>query len=247
MKIPGLDDNNVEVESADFADRLPMKPFDSEMVKKELSEFQKDALQLKAIAEIFEITDDESFARAVEMLGQTKSFSTRLKRAAYSFYIEPFNQYKFVLNIQNSIVTILDEAAAIVKRKLDQRAYQKELERREAEKKAREAAEKFQKDLNKEAKKKGIDPIDLPPAPVLPKETAPIKTESGTLRVKLVWGFEIEDIESPEIFKWVLKIAVKDYKKLAEKTLKKVIRGGVHEGIEGVRFHEKVDSSHRIR
>lgn len=263
MKIPGVDDQS---KSATFiindqggpdlagpsgpgaqVEGIMSRPFDITAAQNRLAEFEAKVLELKAVAIKFEIVDDQSFVRLAEMTGQAKQLDKNIGRAAEAFYIDAYNYYKSVLNIKNSITNITAEIARILKQKSNEYAYKKELDRREAEKKARAEAAKVQAKLDAQAKKKGVAPITMAPAPVIPKDTGPLKTQSGTMSTKMVWTFELEDLTSKAVFDLVLRTTPAKYREVAEAALKKAVKSGVHEKVEGVRFFERAETTHRAR
>ena len=81
----------------------------------------------------------------------------------------------------------------IAKTKIGQYQYQKELERRKKEEAARKAQEKLQAEMNKEAKKAGVEAPELPPV-VLPEKQEAIRTGSGSAHMQTEWVHELTDI-----------------------------------------------------
>jgi len=79
-----------------------------------------------------------------------------------------------------------------LKKKIADFSYQKELERREAERKAEEARQKLQEKLDEEAEIRGVEPVQVEPQ-VVPKEDTTTRTEAGTSHQRIHWTFEIVD------------------------------------------------------
>ena len=134
----------------------------------------------------------------------------------------------------------------VLKPKQDNYAHQKEIERREAEKRAKAEADAFQKQLDKKAKAAGVAPVKMETRPVVKADTGPVKTQSGTMSTKMVWDFEIVDPASPALFKYVLTLFKAEYIKLATRALKKGVKAGVIK-MNGVRYFERAETTHRTR
>ncbi|GAF69273.1 unnamed protein product, partial [marine sediment metagenome] len=82
---------------------------------------------------------------------------------------------------------------------------------------------------------------------VIPEKLAPVKTESGSMTVEMVWDARILDMRDPGLLDWVLRLAPAEYVKALEKVLKVALRDGVREGIPGVEFFERAETKHRKR
>lgn len=223
------------------------KPFDLTTAQNKLAEFETKVLELKTFADNFQIIDETSFARLAEMTGQAKVLEKSVSRSAEAYYIDHFNFYKSVLNIKNAICNITGAIVFSLKQKADRYAYQKEIDRRADEAKAKAEAASFQKKLNADAKKKNVAPVQMQTVPVIKPDVAPVKTQSGTMSTKMVWDFELTDFRTKAIFDYVLKVCAKEYIAVANKAIKKMVKAGIHEGIKGVKFFERADTTHRAR
>ena len=228
---------------------IAAKPFDLTAAQVKLDEFKAKIDKLNVVAENFEVKNDDDFARLAEMAGQAKTLEKAVTRAAEDHYLDYYNHYKSILNIKNSITSLTAAIARTLKQKADQYAYQMELARREKEKKAKAEAEAFQKKLAADAKKKGVAPVVPAPAPAIgkPHGATSVKTQSGALSQKMVWDFEFTDFKTKDIFDYVLKVCAGEYIKVAEKAIRKMVKAGIHEGIKGVKFFERMDTKHRQR
>jgi len=254
MKIPGVDDGQgpevtvLDPDPAAMAAPLPANVFDITAAQNSLDGFRAKVEDLNAIAVAFEVTDDVAFARLAEMAGQAKQLDKAVSRAAEGFYIDAYNYYKSVLNIKNAITNATTAIARVLKQKGNEYAYKKELDRREAEKKANAEAVKVQARLDAEAKKKGVKKVTIP-APVfnIPQKAEPVKTQSGTMSSKMVWDCELTDLTSKAVFDMVLRTSPAKYRAIAEAVLKKAIKSGIHEKVKGVRFFERAETTHRAR
>ncbi len=68
-----------------------------------------------------------------------------------------------------------------------------EQKRREQEAKQRQLALEAQKRINDEAKKAGVDPVQIP-MPTIPTKPEAIRTETGAAHVRMKWGYDVVDI-----------------------------------------------------
>jgi hypothetical protein len=189
------------------------------------------------------IQSNEDLATSAEMTGQLKKMIKEVTTAAEGVYLEPYKTYKTILGLKNSITKKLDALVFKLNKKNNDYAWQVELERREQEKKMQEAEAALQKKIAAQAKKKKIE---LPPAPVTSKlpEKQSLKTESGTMSIKLVMVGEIQDLNSAELFAHVVRMQKEAYQKLAEKTIKGLIKVGITE-CKGVNFEKRPEAKHR--
>ena len=264
MKLPGRDDDN-ESKATDISDypgvtvlngppiqaeQIPAPPklFDVAEIERRLVPFKADIKRLCDIAEKLKIETDADFERAAEMTGQAKAINKAIDGAVRAVVTPYYDFYKTGLNTGKALTNRVDNGVlARLKSKSDGYAYQKELDRRAAEKKAKDEAAAFQKKLDADAKKKGVAPVKMQTAPVVKAETGPVKTQSGSMSVKMVWDFEFTDFKTKAIFDYVLKVCAGEYIKVAEKAIKKMVKAGMHEGIDGVRFFERAETKHRAR
>jgi hypothetical protein len=175
-----------------------------------------------------QVSDEATEKRCSEMTSQTKALKKEIE-ATQDLLIG--DAQKFVKSVQSFTLPFRKDLEAIeaqLKRKLGDYAYRKELDRRKAEAAAQAAAAAAQKKIDREAKKAGVEPVQLP-TPIVPKEAAPVRTETGTSSYVSTWDFEVEDITKvPAKFLMVEAAAVKN-----------AIRAGVRE-IPGLKIFEKM-------
>jgi len=136
--------------------------------------------------------------------------------------------YKSILNFKNSFTDKIDFIIRSGKKKLSEYSYQKELERREAEKKAREELERKQAEMDKFADNAGIDRIELTGV-IVETSSGPIRSESGSASTQIKWDFEVVDLEA--VPRQYLRYEVN---KMA---INEAIRAGIRE-IQGLRIFE---------
>jgi len=137
---------------------------------------------------------------------------------------------QFVRTVNNFAKTFTDRLKKIedgLKKKISDHNYRMELERREQERKAREAAEKLQAQLDEEAKEKQVEPVKIP-VPVVPEPEHVTRTETGASYQRLRWDYEIID-ES---------IIPRDCLLVNDKIIRQKIAMGLRD-IPGIRIYEK--------
>lgn len=161
--------------------------------KHSLMQFRSAIQAMNAEASELEVQDDESERRGAEMTAQARGLQRQIEEKQKQIIEEPQRFVKAVQNFTLPFRKDLDAIIAQVKRKLEAYGYRKELARREAEKRAQEEAARIQKEMDRRAKKAGVEPVVIL-APVLPDKREPVRTESGTTSYVSVWDYGIEDV-----------------------------------------------------
>ena len=169
-----------------------INPFDIEPAKAELSVYEEKLKEMLAKAQRFEINDEESSRIAVQMGLQAKKLGKQIKEMGAEKTKEHRLYTGAVRNLVKVHTDITDEIESTFKGKFSVYSRLKEMKRREAEQKAKVAAEKLQVQINKDAAKKKIDPIHIP-EPALPQKQAPTRTEGGSASIKKVWTWKLID------------------------------------------------------
>ena len=183
------------------------------------------------------INCNDSKLLAADFLGKVKALNKRVK--GHSEEVTK-TQKLFIKEIDNFVRPYLSTLAGIsteLSNKLAEYSYKEEIERREKEKKIREAQEQAIMEIKKAAEKNNIsvEDIILPPAPVVKKETT-TKVSNGSFYIKKTWDYEIVDIN---------KIP-KEYVQVVENkpAIKAAIAAGIRE-IEGIKIFEKANGNFR--
>ena len=152
---------------------------DIEAAKHNLMQFRSAVNAMQAEATALEVRDAETEEKGAEMTAQTK----KLKKAIEAKQEDIIGEAsKFVRLVQAFTLPFRKDLEAIeaqVKRKLGDYGFLKEQARRIAEEAARKAA--------------NVEPVQLP-TPVIPKQSAPVRTESGTTSYVSQWTYEVEDV-----------------------------------------------------
>lgn len=220
-------DAAIDIGNGDSAyDPNQITPLDA--AKNQLMSFRAGVNAMQREATEITVSDPATEGRCSEMIAQVKSLKKDIEAQQEILIAEP---QKFVRSVQQFTLPFrggLDAIEAQLKRKLGDYGYRKEMERRKAEAAAQAAAAAAQKKIDREAKKAGIEPVQLP-TPVIPQETAPVRTESGTTSYVPVWDFEVEDIS---------KVPPK-YLVVNDSAVKAAIRAGVRE-VPGLKISERM-------
>jgi hypothetical protein len=161
--------------------------------RNQLMRFRSGVSAMQREASEIVVADAATEARCSEMTAQAKTLAKQIIAQQDEIIGDA---QRFVKSVQGFTLPFRKDLEAIegqLKRKLGDYAYRKEMDRRKAEVAAQKATAEAQRKIDREAKKAGIEPVQLP-APVLPQETAPTRTESGTTSYVPVWDFEVEDV-----------------------------------------------------
>jgi len=201
--------------------------YDVEGVKDKILAYTRELDKMFEAAQVLDVTDEPSLVKAVEMGTKAKGLWNKIEQVRKEEIKEP---NEFVKSI-NSFAKIFQERLRnienMVKKKVADFEYHRELKRREEERKAREEQERLQAQIDKEAKEKGVESVKVGEV-VMPEPEKVTRTESGASHQRLHWTFEIED-ES--------KIP-REYLIPDEKKIRQAVAMGLRE-IPGVKIFEK--------
>lgn len=197
----------------------------ADMLKKQFGvQVRKYAEEAKKLV----ITDDESEKQMISKAGEMKALFAQIDTKRKEI-IKYHDQYVRKVNaLAKSFKDILDPAIQNLRCKLGNYQYKKELERQKREKKALKEQNILQKQIRKEAEKKGIEAPEMPPpAPVEKKQTITRADDGSSAYIRTEWAFEIIDLSKvPD-----------EYKMLDDKKVNAMIKAGVRI-IEGLRIFE---------
>lgn len=184
----------MDKESEEYAAKqlVGADPFDIEPAKAELLVYEQKINEMVDKAQAFEIVDDESNSQAVQMGLQAKKLSKLVKEIGADRTKEHRTYVGAVRNFVKVYTTMLDSIESGLKEKFKDFSRLQEMKRREAERAAQKAAEQLQERINREAKKKHIDPIIIPEV-ALPTKQEAVRTEEGSGSIRKVWTFRIVD------------------------------------------------------
>jgi len=167
-----------------------LSPID--LAKKQLEVYQRGISDMQAEAEAIAVRTSDDERRCAEMAAQAKTLLKKIEATQAEIVAEP---QRFVRSVQTFTLPLrrqLDGIVNVLKAKIGQYAYIKEQGRRKAEEEARKASVALQKKLDKEAKRAGIEPVQMPQM-VIPVEKGPVRTESGTSSIRFVWTYDVVD------------------------------------------------------
>lgn len=253
----------VEFFDAEMPASVPAKKDPVAVARAAMAKGLEEIGRIKNESDVFEIKSEGDLQLAVELQGQAKTILKRLTDSGESYYKPHFDTYKQIRNIVTATIEPLNDAIKILKQKSDQFAYQLEVQRREAEAKARAEAAALQAKIDKEvaeqraaeakaAKAEKREPVEMPPivvdTPVIPKEIK-AKTEHGSIKVSMVLRHEVTELESEYLFGLVLAYCRPAYKTMVDQACKKAIKAGALgvAGGPGVMVREEADTQHRRR
>jgi len=169
----------------------PDYAFNMEVVKACFIPYLNQINEMIAQAQAHMIIDAETNKQAVAMAGEAKRLSKRIEGQGSQLIEEPNQFVKSVRSFCKDFITPLGEIEADLKRKIGAWQYSVELNRREQEIRAQEAARELQKQLDAEAKEKGVESVTVI-TPVVPKQESVVRSETGTSsHIRKAWKAEI--------------------------------------------------------
>lgn len=205
--------------------------YNMETIKKDFLPYHQEIDKILKDAEEVVVKDEHSLKSAVTIGGGAKKLNKKITAQRKEIVEDP-NQ--FVKSVNNFCKTFTDKLLQIentVKKKIADYQYSQELQRREQERKAQEAAMRLQDQLDKEAEEKNVAPVQVV-TPVIPKQPAVARSESGaSSHIRMQWVGEIEDEPMIPI----------EYCSPDQKKINNAIKMGIRQ-IAGVRIWEKPTS-----
>jgi len=193
-----------------------------EKYEPEFNRLVKEAKDLKVI-------DDESVKKATSQGTDAKRLGNEIEKRRKEINEIPYNRFTAV----NKFCKLFTEKLKLVEgeagRKIRQYDAQVEQDRRDAEKKANEAAAELQEKLNAEAKEQGIEPEKVQ-MQTIPEEKTIHRTASGTAHQRGVMTFDPDKVELDKV--------PRKYLMLDEKKVRAAIKTGIKK-IEGITIYEK--------
>jgi hypothetical protein len=215
-------------------DNPPLKLSDilnMEFVRQNFTEYSEKIEVMKAQAEAHVVENDESNVKAVTMAGEAKRLSKKIEEKRKQIIDEPNTFVKSVNGFCKTFMEPLQSIEKVLKQKVGQYQYKQELARKEAEKKAEAERLKLQAKLDKEAKKKGVEPVQVAPL-VLPEEKTVTRTETGSAaHIRKQWKAEVTNE----------KEVPREFCSPDMKIINQAVKMGVRD-IPGVRIFEDVST-----
>ncbi|HDZ27506.1 hypothetical protein LCGC14_1200360 [marine sediment metagenome] len=205
-----------------------INPFDIEPAKAELSVHEEAIKEMVAKSRAFKITDDESNSMAVQMGLQAKKLAKRIKEAGADKTKEHRLFTGAVRNLVKVYTDMLEDIETGLKGKFRVYSRLKEIKQKEDERKLQEANRKLQAEIDRDAKKKKIDPVQLPEV-ALPQKQAPTRTEKGSASIRKKWTWDKETYDFSKI--------PDEYKMIDGPAISKAIKAAVR-NIPGIRIFQ---------
>ena len=206
------------------------KSLDIEGIKRHIKEKYMpkiEKLKIEAIDQV--VGNDAEEKDAIEKTGQTKKLLKAIETQRKEAIKEPDEYVRGINSFCKSFKDSLSEIERLLKKKISDYGWQKEIERRKKEKEVQEEARKLQEKINTEAEKAGIEPPKVgAPAPMI-KEKKVVRTESGTSS-HLRTEFKLIDILD-------FALVPDDYKVLDKSKVRAAIKAGIRE-IPGLKIEE---------
>jgi hypothetical protein len=173
------EDRVVDGELVEETALVPVNIPSLDRVRPQFEDFKKRATEILESAKRIQIIDEKTQGEIISLGGEASKLVkiVTAKRKEVTLNAEDFVQA--VKGIANMITDPLTEAVQISKGKNNIYQTRVELERRNAEKLAKEAAAKLQADIDKEAKANGVAAPQVV-APAIPAAIKKVRTESGT-------------------------------------------------------------------
>ena len=209
---------------------LPAKvsPLDLERAKQDFEPYRRKISDMQAKADALTVNSHESEQVAVESAAQAKRLLKALDEERKRVIKHPDKFVRDVNSFVRSFRTPLDAMVGILRQKIGEFQYLKELERRKLKKKMEEQAARMKAKMEAEAKESGVEPPPIMPVPA-PKPDATTRTESGaTASIRTQWVGEIIDPEA----------VPREYCSPDQQKINQAVKLGVR-AIEGVKIFEK--------
>lgn len=204
------------------------------LVKPGFAKFEAEITKWEGETKALEVKSDEDRATAA-MIGGAAAKLTKTLDAKRKEILAPYKDFEKSLNgFVAGFTDRLRHVSNLTKAKEMRFVALQEMQRREAEKKAQEATAKLQAKIDKEAEKKGIEPIQVQ-APIVPPQPTKMRTETGTTsyEVKSWVGEIINPAEVP-----------RPYCEPSQKLVNQAVKEGCRE-IPGVKIYEKTEIRYR--
>lgn len=200
-------------------------PFDIEAAKIDFEPYRKKIAEMKHQAELFEVTDAVSNDMAITMMGQARNLSKAIN-GLKDEKLKPHNQFRTqLIGFAKSFTGALEDSVRMLRKKTEDYAYQQVIEQRKREKAEREAAQKRQAEMDRQAQEAGVESIHLPEVPVDQGNKVQVRTETGaSISVQLEWKGQIVDPDQ----------VPREYCSPDQKKIDEAVKAGVREmaGVE---------------
>jgi len=200
---------------------------DVNRARKHFADYEGKLEEMADKADAFEVTDEQSAQLATTYMAQATALKKEIDNLRKTVIAEAKTFFDSVNTFVRPFTSSLDKIIGGLKTKFGDYQLDVEMKRREEEKRAQDAAAKKQAEIDKAAKKAGIDPVTMP-KPVLPKKQGPTRTGFGSASTRTKKYFEVTDFSKlPD-----------EYKSINTKALTAAVTAGIRE-IPGATLKEK--------
>ena len=191
--------------------------------------FEDKVSVMESEAQELTVTGLLSAANATEMTGQVKRLANQIDSRRKEIILEPDSFVRKVNGFVKPLADRLKALEALLKRKLSDHAYQVELQRREIERKQNEARIELQKQVDAEAKAKGVESVTIAPV-AMPTKKEPVRSDSAVSSAVMVWRHEVIDAAA----------VPREYLMVDDKAITAAVKAGIR-AIPGVRIYEEAE------
>jgi hypothetical protein len=167
-------------------------PLDIEPIKRKLAPYEPKINRLVAEAKALEVTDQKTSAQAIDLGKACRDASKAIEDVRKRFKQPALDYGRELDKLAKGYTSRFKEIETGLKAKLQGFAAQEELKRRKAEEAARQAQAELQAKLDKEAQANGVEAVVLPDL-VQPATKTSLKGETGVVRIRKNWTFEVQD------------------------------------------------------
>ena len=182
------------------------------------------------------VNSTASAQAATEMIAQVKDIEDKIESRRKEIIDVPD---KFVRKTNAFVKPMIDRLKAIegkggiINRKLSNYSMKVELQRREIERKQNEARIELQKQVDAEAKAKGVESVTIAPV-AMPTKKEPVRSDSAVSSAVMVWKHEVIDASA----------VPREYLMVDDKAITAAVKAGIR-NVAGVRIFE--DAEMRVR
>lgn len=209
-----------------------VKPYDIESLQKKFALYEMELDKMIDRATVLKVRNEETNGEAVAIGTRVRQAWKKIEEAEKTAIAEPDeitkwnNWVKAVKALAKKFKDPLKSIERNLKQKIADYQYRLELDRREEERKAEKERVKLQDQVDKEAKKKGVESVEVAPL-VMPKVDKVTRTGTGTSHIRKQWKAFIKDKDK----------VPREYCEPSQRLLDAAVDQGIR-NIEGVEIRE---------
>ena len=222
-----------EKKKKELAPRGPYPLLDLEKAKEHFKPYIEKIDGILKQAQGLKVETDEANQIAVELGTSAKILTKQIEETRNRAISEPYSFVKSVNGFAKIFTDKLLTIESLMKQKISTYRVFQEQRRREAQLAADKATEELQKKLNKQAEKTGTAPVQVE-MPIIPKQEAVTRSETGSAYGSKHWTFKIIDAS----------LVPREYLIISETTVRNAIKAGLR-SIPGIEIFEEDRTSFR--